>query len=92
MGAARCCVRGQDIRRSASFAIERRILPVSRTEHATGTPDLRDAPADLRELLEGLATHGIPASLPTAGPDFPLAAPLVVRAPLSTAIIAERNE
>jgi hypothetical protein len=54
--------------------------------------DLHGAPADLRDLLEGLAADGISATLPNAGPNDPLRDPLVVRTSLSAAIIDEREE
>ncbi|MBW3570219.1 MAG: hypothetical protein KY467_03860 [Gemmatimonadetes bacterium] len=60
--------------------------------HVQITADLRGAPVDLRDLLEGLAADGITATLPTVGPDDPLPDPLVVRTSLSAAIIEERNE
>lgn len=49
-------------------------------------------PADLRDFLEALASEGISATLPTAGPNDPLPDPLAVRTSLSAAVLAERDE
>jgi hypothetical protein len=55
--------------------------------------DLQGAPpADLRELLDGLAAKGISATLPNVGPNDPLHDPLVVRTSLSAGIMEEREE
>lgn len=55
-------------------------------------PDLDDAPADLRDFLEALASEGISASLPSVGPDNILPEPLAVRTSLSAAIVDARTE
>ncbi len=61
--------------------------------HTVNTPlGLADAPADLRDFLEALASEGISATLPTAGPDNPLPDPLAVRTSLTAAVLEEREE
>lgn len=61
--------------------------------HTTHTPPgVVDAPADLRDFLEALASEGISATLPTAGPNDPLPDPLAVRTSLSAAVLEEREE
>ncbi len=48
-------------------------------------------PADLRYFLEALASAGISATLPTAGPDDLLPDPLSLRTSLTAAVLQERN-
>ena len=49
------------------------------------------SPADLRDFLEALASQGVSATLPTAGPNDPLPDPLAVRTSLSAAVLEERE-
>ncbi len=53
---------------------------------------LEDAPADLRDFVEALASEGVVASLPTVGAHDALPEPLVARTSLSAAIIEDRAE
>ncbi|HEX8391661.1 MAG TPA: hypothetical protein VF665_04810 [Longimicrobium sp.] len=55
------------------------------------SPDLDDAPDDLRDFLTALAAEGIAATQPNAGPGDPILDPLRLQTTLSDAVIEERE-